>query len=100
MEESVSTIELKGTVVFLPFAISSKSESLRPFIYVNRNEVIKIMKAGDNPFENGALKSFDGHSILAKGHYGKARTFLIEKITDLKNEGIIEEDNTKETEEK
>ena len=98
MEESAVTVEMKGTIVFLPYAVGSKSESLKPFLYINKDEVIRIMMKGDNPFENNSLISHDGHFVLIKGNYGMGNSFLIEEIVDLseKKTEIEEIEETKE----
>lgn len=101
MEEDVELIELKGTLVFLPFAVGSKSESIRPFLYITKDDIIKIMKTGDNPFENNALGPFDGHFLSVRGHYGIGKTFLIDEIMDLlacKCDSVEQKENEKEIE--
>ena len=105
MEKSaIEMIELKGTIVFLPFAAGSKSESVRPQLYVSKDEIIKVMKTGDNPFENSSLIAFDGHYVRTRGHYGMGKTFLIEEIEDYleepEPEQLEEIEETKQIEDK
>ena len=106
MEKSaIEMIELKGTIVFLPFAAGSKSESVRPHLYVSKDEIIKVMKTGDNPFENNSLIAFDGYYVRTRGHYGMGKTFLIEEIEvfhdeEPENEQLEEMEETTEVEDK
>ena len=63
--------ELEGVVVFLPFGAGSKSESLKPFLYIDRDTKVRIWVKDDNPFENRLLSSFDGKYVIIKGNFNK-----------------------------
>ena len=72
---------LTGTVVFLLTNIGSKSECVRPFLYINQNEILKTYFKGDNPFENLMLRPYDGKAVEVKGKLKRNQTFVIEQIS-------------------
>ena len=73
--------QLTGTVVFLLTNEGSKSESRLPFLYINKNEIVKIYFHGDNPFENPTLQQYDGKTVEIRGKMKSNRSFVIEQIT-------------------
>ena len=81
--------KLTGTVVFLLANIGSKSEGVLPFLYVNKEEKIKLFLKGDNPFENKGLLPYDGKAVEVVGMKKRNGTFVIEKILD--GEKVAEE---------
>jgi hypothetical protein len=60
---------LQGIIVFLSSDIGSKSEAKIPFLYVNREKVIRLFKRGDNPFENSTFNDYDGKHVEVQGEF-------------------------------
>jgi len=56
-----------GIIVFKLCNEGSKSEGLYPFLYTGEGNFIRLYKEGDNPFENQALKDFDGEAVKITG---------------------------------
>ena len=77
MENTPETF--KGTIMFLPDKIGSKSEAVYPFLYVNRDMYFKVLLKDDNPFENKGLVPFDGRFVEIVGAKGR-RTFVVETV--------------------
>ena len=82
------SVKMTGTVVFLLENQGSKSECVLPFLYVNREEKIKLFLKGDNPFENTGLLAYDGKSIAVVGKKKRNGTFVIEQILDGEKSGV------------
>lgn len=80
MENTQETF--KGTIMFLPDKIGSKSEAVYPFLYVNRDMYFKVLLKDDNPFENKGLIPFDGKQVELVGAMGR-RTFVVETVRAL-----------------
>ena len=81
-EDMANVLEkLKGTVVFLPANQRSKSEGFFPYLYMNRDEKVKLLLNGDNPFENKGLLPFDGKAVEIAGRRKRNGTFAIERIS-------------------
>ena len=77
---------LEGIVVFLSYSEGSKSESKRPFLYVDRNsDLLRLWMKEDNPFENNKLSSYDRKNVIIKGEM-KKDFFEIAEI-NTKNDG-------------
>lgn len=72
--------EFSGTVIFQKVNAGSKSESVQPFLYVNKDKVLHLFLKGSNPFENTKLQKFDGKYVSASGTFNGS-TFIIENIT-------------------
>ncbi len=85
-DENVEVKTFLGTIVFLKDSIGSKSEAVYPFVYINRNEIKRIFKKGDNPFENKSFDSFDGKYVQITGQDGRSGVFNVERITEIKRE--------------
>ena len=77
MENTKETF--RGTIIFLPDKIGSKSEAVYPFLYVNRDTCFKVLLKNDNPFENRGLVPFDGKFVEIVGAMGR-RTFVVETV--------------------
>lgn len=74
---------LQGIIVFLSSDIGSKSEAKIPFLYVNREKVIRLFKRGDNPFENSTFNDYDGKHVEVQGelvHGNKLKVLSIRII--------------------
>ena len=66
-KNETNLICLQGIVVFMPFDVGSKSETLAPILYLNRDKKIRLYKKGDNPFENSTFIDYDGKSVETQG---------------------------------
>ena len=75
----------KGTIIYLPDAVGSKSEAVYPFLYIARGNFFKLLLKGDNPFENTGLLPYDGKQVEIVGAQGR-RTFIVEKVSLMANE--------------
>lgn len=71
MEKNVETNQvcLQGIVVFIPVDAGSKSETLAPILYLNRDKKIRLYKRGDNPFENSSFNDYDGKHVEVQGEF-------------------------------
>ena len=99
--EDIKTETLTGTVVFLEANQGSKSEGVFPYLYVSRDEKIKLLLKGDNPFENTALHPYDGKPVEIVGMRKRNGTFVIERVSvkevlaaTTENAALDEEHNT------
>lgn len=83
-----------GTLVFLKTNLHSKSESVQPFLYLNKDSMVQLYVKGDNPFENESLLPFDGQFITVDGDYDSLGIFRINKdtISQIKNQGSKNDD--------
>ena len=79
--EDNKTETLAGTVVFLDANQGSKSEGMFPYLYVSKDEKIKLLLRGDNPFENTGLLPYDGKPVEIVGARKRNGTFVIEQIS-------------------
>ena len=75
-------VTLHGIVVFLRTNIGSKSEAKEPFLYINRDEKIRLMKTNDNPFENHGLDEYDGKLVEVCGKLIRNNVFGIVSIKE------------------
>lgn len=74
--------EYTGIVIFLKSNAGTKSEGTFPFLYVNKDLIIKIYKEDDNPFENKELLPFDGKKVKIMGYEGRGETFVVTEINE------------------
>lgn len=56
-----------GFLNFLPFAIGSKSQSIRPVLTLGPGFAYTVFKDGDNPFKNESLQEYDGKFVRVEG---------------------------------
>lgn len=75
-------VTLHGIVVFLRSNIGSKSEAKVPYLYVNREEKIRLMKKNDNPFENHGLDEYDGKPVEVSGMLIRNNIFCVVSIKE------------------
>ena len=76
--------KLRGTIVFLNANEGSKSEAIKPFLYLGRDVPLqKVMLRNDNPFENGGLIAYDGKHVEVFGEATRSGTFLVDEVTTL-----------------
>ena len=60
--------------------IGSKSESLQPYLYVGGGDMIRLFKAGDNPFENETMKPFDAMKVSIVGECDENGVLWVDTI--------------------
>ena len=82
MDDEKKIVEMTGTVVFLQRNMGSKSEAVLPFLYINKDEIVRIFFEGDNPFENNKLQEFDGKAITVAGYKRDDGMFIITAIPE------------------
>lgn len=68
-KNETNLICLQGIVVFMPVDAGSKSETLAPILYLNRDKKIRLYKRGDNPFENSTFNDYDGKHVEVQGEF-------------------------------
>ena len=86
-ETTNETEQRAGTVVFLQANPDSKSEGVFPFLYVSKDEIVKLFFKGDNPFENTGLLPYDGKRVELKGRKKRNGTFVVEQISEAQGKG-------------
>lgn len=79
MNEEKSIQSLSGTIIFQKANIDSKSESIQPYLYINKNQIIHLFMKDSNPFENNKLHTYDGCYVTIEGFMDK-ETFIIDSI--------------------
>lgn len=77
---------LQGIIVFLSSDIGSKSEAKIPFLYINRENMIRLFKRGDNPFENRAFNDYDGKYVEVLGELILENKFKVHSIRIINKE--------------
>ena len=92
MEDEQQTY--KGTIVYLPDAVGSKSEAVYPFIYIARDNFFRVLLKGDNPFENKGLLPYDGKQVEIVGAKGR-RTVIVEKVSLIANGQVLPNNDQK-----
>ena len=86
-ETTNETEQRAGTVVFLQANPDSKSEGVFPFLYVSKDEIVKLFFKGDNPFENTGLLPYDGKRVELTGRKKRNGTFVVEQISEAQGKG-------------
>jgi len=71
---------LKGTVVFRLSNVGTKSEGMRPLLYVGGGSFIRIWKTNDISFEGNELKQYDGKYVELQGDFDENQVFLAETV--------------------
>ena len=82
MEQDKSVKE--GIVVFIQTDTGSKSESVQPYLYQGNGEMVRLWKQGDNPFEQNALKPFDGKRVAITGETDENDVLCVRAIEEIK----------------
>ena len=73
---------LKGRIVFLKTNFGSKSEGQFPFLVLEDGETVKILLENENPFENNALREYEGKLVEAEGEFNENGTFIAISVDD------------------
>lgn len=80
MEEDKSVKE--GIVVFMQTDKGSKSQSVQPYLYQGNGEMVRLWKQGDNPFEQNALKPYDGKRVCVTGSTDENDILCVSEIEE------------------
>ena len=76
----------EGIIVFKKINVGSKSEGLRPFLYLGKGSFLEVWKKDDNSLYGTALMPFDGKSVVVKGENDEfSGIFVINEITEQLN---------------
>ena len=88
MEKNVEANQvcLQGIVVFMPVDAGTKSETLAPILYLNRDKKIRLYKRGDNPFENSSFNDYDGKLVEILGELILENKFKVHSIRIINKE--------------
>lgn len=70
---------LTGKIQYKTFAEGTKSECLRPYIFLENGSQILLYKKNDNPFENKGFTEYENQTISIEGEFENG-TFLVETI--------------------
>jgi len=84
--DEINQICLQGIVVFMPVDAGSKSETLAPILYLNRDKKIRLYKRGDNPFENSCFNDYDGKLVETLGELVGKNKFKVHSIRIINKE--------------
>lgn len=87
--------KLVGTIQNKTYAKGTKSESSRPYIFLENGDQILLYKKNDNPFENNFFSSYEGKKVVMEGELVNG-TFVVENII----QQITENSEVSETSEK
>lgn len=82
--------KLTGKIKFLPFAIETKSESLRPYLVDKDGNTIMVYKKNDNPFMNDYFTTWADKNVVLTGEYSD-KTFIVDGVEE-NPDTITEED--------
>lgn len=74
---------LKGTIAFKLAEIGSKSEGTYPFLELENGDSVRIRMTDDNPFENSALREYEGMTVEVEGEYNENKIFIAKAVTKL-----------------
>lgn len=70
----------QGTIVFMRTNIGSKSEGIKPFLYVGKGKFLDIWKSEDDSMNGDMLAPYDGQQVTAHGEINDYDIFIIETI--------------------
>lgn len=86
-------MELEGVVQFFPFAVGSKSESIRPYLVQKDGTRTLLYKKDDNPFENKGLTGYQNQWVRVQGAFSGNCFHVNSIITDCGETENLEEEN-------
>lgn len=84
---------MRGIVVFLESDAGTKSESLQPYLYLGGGERIRLVKEGDNPFENESIWPFDTMIVSVSGEQDENGIFRVDTIVVDRNKDMTDGEN-------
>lgn len=73
--------KLTGVVLYRIFAEGTKSESSRPYIFLENGSQILLYKKSDNPFENKGFTNYENQTITVEGEFSNG-VFIVENILE------------------
>lgn len=73
--------KLTGVVLYRVFAEGTKSESSRPYIFLENGSQILLYKKSDNPFENKGFINYENQTITVEGEFSNG-VFIVENILE------------------
>ena len=80
----LETSSYRGYILFLPYAVGSKSESLRPILTMGAGSTASLHQKGDNPFENKSIQPYHGKYCEVTGTLVPERKLIeVESIEEL-----------------
>ena len=71
---------IRGIVCFMLANVGSKSEGMRPFLYLGNGEYKQVWMDGDESMNGEALLEFDSKTVLAQGEEDSNGIFCIRDI--------------------
>ena len=74
--------KLTGTIHYKLFAEGTKSESQRPYIFLDNGGQILLYKKEDNPFETNGFTAYDGKEVTVEGEFTEG-VFEVETILEI-----------------
>ncbi len=78
----------QGTIVFMLTNIGSKSEGIKPFLYIGKGKFLEIWMSGDESMSGDMLIPYDGQQIAVHGEVNDYDIFIIETIETIKTIGL------------
>lgn len=73
---------LNGTIVFKLTNIGSKSEGLRPFLYLGNGVFEQVWLVDDVSLDGSELRLYDTKKVSVTGEYTQQNIFLIQSIEE------------------
>jgi hypothetical protein len=83
-ERKEMTVE--GYVLFLPFAVGSKSESIRPYVVDQKRNFYNIYMPEDNPFQNESIIAFHKNYCEVEGLLDEERMHIYVSSISIKED--------------
>ena len=75
-------MKTEGIVIFHLSGIGSRSEHVRPFLYLGNANFQKIWKKGDSSFTGTSLIKYDGKRVIVTGEVDEYDILVIETIEE------------------
>jgi hypothetical protein len=73
--------QLQGYVLYLRYGAESKSDSLRPYLVVSPERVLRLHRPGANPFSETELFPWQGRFCRVAGTWDEAvKVFIVENL--------------------
>jgi len=77
MEDTDQKEDFAGYVLFLPYAVGSKSESFRPALAMGHGGNVTLFRKGDNPFANESFLPLHGKYCKLSGELDERKNVLL-----------------------
>jgi len=79
-------VTIEGYVLFLPFAVGSKSESIRPYVVDQKRNFYNIYMPKDNPFQNESIIAFHKNYCKIEGLLDEERMHIYVSSISIKED--------------